>query len=225
MNTKVFAVIHVKDTEQANHNTHFAKYVGFDGVFLISHGTMDSQHLLNLAKTLQYETSLRHRNEPLFQVGINLLGTSPVEAFIQVGDSLDMLWTDNAFVEDSDHTDTIKLARSSANSHAIYYGGVAFKYQPQPADLRLVAEQARGKVDVLTTSGPGTGIAPELEKLATLAEGFGERIGVASGITPENAAAMVPYVGHMLVATGIGRDFYNLDPIKCKRLLEAVREA
>jgi len=54
---------------------------------------------------------------------------------------------------------------TQSNWKGIYFGGVAFKYQEDVTDLAKVAVAAMPFLDVITTSGVGTGIAPNLEKI------------------------------------------------------------
>jgi len=47
----------------------------------------------------------------------------------------------------------------------LYFGGVAFKYQEQPNNLAVAIENAKEYLDVITTSGPGTGKSIDLDKI------------------------------------------------------------
>lgn len=49
-------------------------------------------------------------------------------------------------------------------------------------------------------------------------------MGLASGITAENVSSFLPYVDCFLVATGISRDFHNLDESKVKQLVDLIRK-
>ncbi|MBS1722842.1 MAG: hypothetical protein JSS66_07675 [Armatimonadetes bacterium] len=208
---KIFAVVHTRQEPEALANAVVAVECGCDGVFFINHGGMTPETLLSIAT--QFEPS---------KTGVNFLGSSLSEAFRLCGSAIPMMWSDNAPITLM-AAEALAAHRKDVGFTGVHYGGVAFKYQPQPANLRKAGEEARFLVDVLTTSGDGTGIAPDLEKLAVLAEGFGSKIAVASGVTPENVVSMLPYVDHFLVATGISKDFHNLDVEKCKALVDAVR--
>lgn len=70
-----------------------------------------------------------------------------------------------------------------------YYGGVSFKYTAgYTDDPDIAAESARALnpfVDVVTTSGPGTGKAAPVSKLVAMKHAIGsQRLGLASGRRP-----------------------------------------
>jgi predicted TIM-barrel enzyme len=94
----------------------------------------------------------------------------------------------------------------------IYYGGAAFKGQSQNlTDAQLVYEvlQAAKFVDVITTSGLRTGVAPDVRKLMQIAAipPFHTRkefpLAVASGVDVTNVGEMLLYVDHFLVASSV----------------------
>ena len=49
-------------------------------------------------------------------------------------------------------------------------------------------------------------------------------LGLASGVTPENASIYGQYADAILVATGINydADFYNIDPAKLDQLMDGI---
>ena len=51
----------------------------------------------------------------------------------------------------------------------------------------------------------------------------GAPLAIASGITPENVGDFLPYASAFLVATGISRNFHDLDPRRVARLVGVVR--
>ena len=59
--------------------------------------------------------------------------------------------------------------------------------------------------DVITTSGTGTGIAPNLKKRREVKDGVAGRkpIAIASGVSAANVVDILPYVDHFLVASSI----------------------
>lgn len=209
---QVLAVIHSRPKD-ALKNAITAMSCGCDGVFFISHGDMTPAELLYLSDSDVFPNPQ----------GVNLLGFSVVDAMNMVGSRASMLWSD--YTPSGLERETLESEKHDMSFSGLFFGGVAFKYQPQPSDLRKAAEDVRGFVDVLTTSGDGTGYAPEVEKLAVLAEGFGNKIAVASGVTPENVVPMLPYLSHILVSTGISKDFYTIDQEKCKRLVDVVKSS
>ena len=83
-------------------------------------------------------------------------------------------------------------------------------------------------MDAVTTSGVATGHSAEVSKIEAFRAGCADRaLAVASGVTPDNAAAYAGLVDAVLVATGINRagDFYNIEPVRLRRLLAVCREA
>jgi hypothetical protein len=212
MQTQILAVIHSRPKD-ALENAVTAMNCGCDGVFFISHGDMTPAELLYLS-----DSGVFSRPQ-----GVNLLGFPVIDAMNMAGSRASMVWSD--YTPSGREREVLEAERHDMSFNGLFFGGVAFKYQPQPLDLRQAAEEVRGFVDVLTTSGDGTGYAPEVEKLAVLAEGFGNKIAVASGVTPENVVPMLPYLSHILVSTGISKDFYTIDPDKCKRLVDVVKSS
>lgn len=214
MSADIFAVIHARNQLEAFSNADLAIQCGCNGVFFISHGELTSQEIIKLAKSYESEHA---------KIGINLLGERVDDIVDDVACYVDMLWSDYTPVGE-ERENFIKKKKEHL-CYFDFFGGIAFKYQPQPDDLLKAAQDAKGVVDVLTTSGVRTGSAPDIQKLATLAEGFGKRIAVASGVTSENAVEMLPYVNRFLVATGISKDFHAISEDKCKALVNAIRSA
>jgi len=223
---KVYAVVHIADMGQAMSNVYVAKEAGCDGVFLISHGDV------SVWKTFEFV----RRYGPEFWVGVNDLRGGMVESlaiaasYRKDGDGSrppDGIWTDHAGISDN-----APIVQPIANYDELkeilpdtqYFGGVAFKYQGPVTDVRLAAANATHAMDVVVTSGEATGDPPSLIKIQRMHEGCGNKLGVASGITPENVNLYLPYVSHFLVATGISRDFHTLDLDRTAQLVKIVRD-
>jgi len=210
-------VIHVEGTEQALRNAIIAKENGADGIFLINHN-ISYAALLHAYLKIVGELSK-------FWVGLNFLdlGRRAVRVMPQDADGL---WVDNAgIVEDGEDqvAEALRFDRSRKNHgwNGLYFGGVAFKYQAPVADVALVAKLAVPYVDVVTTSGDGTGEAADLGKIKKMKAAIGEHpLAVASGITPENVHAYVPYVDCFLVATGISHSHTELNPARVRALAD-----
>jgi hypothetical protein len=217
----VLPVIHAATEPQVLANAEIARAVDADGVFLINHmGGCDA--LLSM-----YAAARAHH--PAWWIGINCLDLTPLELLARVGDDVDGVWADNADVDERRDTQPdAEAARRAAGDRGwpgLYFGGVAFKYQRPVADLERAARLARGYVDVITTSGPGTGEAAEPAKIAVIRAGSGDHpLALASGVTPENVDAYLPWVDAYLVATGISRDFEHLDPARTRALVERVHD-
>lgn len=207
MESKIYAVIHSRNQPEAHYNAQVAIDSGVDGVFFISHGELDSIRLRELIDNFERDEKIR--------IGANFLGYK-LEDIIHLTPGIDMIWSD--YTPTGEELERFLELRKNYNFE--FFGGVAFKYQPQPKDLFQAGKDSVGIVDVLTTSGPGTGQAPELNKLSLLSDGFGGKIAVASGTTPENVKSMLPWVDCFLVSTGISKDFYTIDSNKCKKLVD-----
>lgn len=215
----VYAVVHVADERQALEQAGVAFEAGTDGVFLINHA-------VGIDELLDAYGAVRQTFGPTAWIGINALGGEPVAV---VRDALsrgfpsmfDGLWTDNACIDERsiDQPATYRELRSLWDG--VYFGGVAFKYQRAVEDLASAARASAGHVDVLTTSGSGTGSAPTAEKIEALVNAApGLPVAIASGITPENVATIAGRAHAVLVATGISRDFEHLDPTRVRALVE-----
>jgi uncharacterized protein len=209
------AVIHVENTEQAVRNAILAKENGVDGVFLINHNI---GYVALLHAYVKIICELPH-----FWVGLNFLdlGRRAVAVMPQQADGL---WVDNAGI--SEHGDNpiaeavcFNRSRESRGWNGLYFGGVAFKYQDPVADVAAVARLAVPYVDVVTTSGNGTGQAADLDKIIKMKAAIGKHpLAVASGITPENVLVYAPYVDCFLVATGISHSHTELDSVRVRAL-------
>lgn len=213
MSINVFAVIHSREQSEAFRNADLAIKCGCDGVFFISHGHFATKDLINVVK--------KYHVPHYAKIGINLLGEKVENVVNDIACYVDMLWSDTIPLEAE--RELFKTRRQEHLCSFEFFGGVAFKYQKQPDDLFLAAKDARECVDVLTTSGTNTGTPPDINKLEILSAGFEKKIAVASGVTPENAVEMLPYVDNFLVSTGISDDFYTLSEEKCKKLIDVIR--
>jgi predicted TIM-barrel enzyme len=81
-------------------------------------------------------------------------------------------------------------------------------------------------MDVVTTSGVATGQEADVGKIETFRRAIGDTpMALASGVTPENAAAYAD-VDCFMVATGINApgNFYDIDPERLAALLRVTRE-
>ncbi|MEI7731715.1 MAG: BtpA/SgcQ family protein [Verrucomicrobiota bacterium] len=220
----VLPVIHVENARLTLRNMALARQAGCDGVFLINHGISDEE-LLDLFKNV-------HQEYADWWVGLNCLGYTfkQTQLFPLLPKAVAGLWVDNAMI---DHeaavqkaAEAILKARRASGWSGLYFGGVAFKYQnvvPQDK-LATVSRLATQYMDVVTTSGPGTGSAAEVDKIRVMKDAIGDSpLAIASGITPENVGDYLPYADCFLVATGISKSFSQLDADKVSQLMEVVR--
>lgn len=217
----ILPVVHVESEEQARRNSELAADAGCDGVFLINHFS-DHEHLLSIHAAVA-------RSMPGYWVGVNCLGLHPGRVFEVVTPAVGGVWADNAEIDERTQeqpaAEKIAAARQASGWDGLYFGGVAFKYQRSVEELERAASLvASGYMDVVTTSGPGTGLAAERDKITRLRSRLGARpLAIASGITPENVADYLDVADCFLVATGISRSFTELDPARTAELVKRVR--
>jgi Predicted TIM-barrel enzyme len=222
--TKLIAVIHHSDDALSIENARMADEAGFDGVCLI--------HMDGFDELIDRPAMQIKRDFPRLKVIANRLTTPPdliVERDLALG--LDGSWVDNPGVSSNGYSAVAERYRlayqyaRSVNMNYLFFGSVAFKTQrPEPSDEH--AADAATKAAVLgwiaTTSGPATGIAPDLQKLRTMRHRIpNSDFAVASGVTPENAADISLLVDWILVSTGISKDFHTFDLEKMKKLKAA----
>lgn len=222
--TNLVAVIHHRDDETSLENARIAQATGFDGVCLIHMDGYDE---------LIDRPAVRIKNELSgLKVIANRLTTPPhlvVARDVALG--LDGSWVDNPGVSSTKihpvsgiYSDSFYKARAK-NPDYLFFGSVAFKTQrPEPSDdaAAIAAVRAADLGWIVTTSGPATGIAPDISKLRTMRHRIPESdLAVASGISPENITQVAPLVDWILVSTGISRDFHTFNPVKMNQLREA----
>ena len=228
----VLPVIHARDHGQVVRNVQVVVREGAHGVFLINHDfALDG--LLPLIR----EVRSRY---PSLWLGVNFLGVTGEHAFPVLGDLersgcvVDAYWADDARIdersEDQREADAIAEARRASGWTGLYLGGTAFKKQREvrPEHFETAARIAARHMDAVTTSGVATGRSAEVSKIEAFRNGCADQaLAVASGVTPDNAGAYAGLVDAILVATGINRagDFYNIEPMRLRRLLTACREA
>jgi uncharacterized protein len=221
-------VIHPISRADALRAVSVAHAAGVPGVFLIDQG-MSERDVLALAR-------MGHETYPSLWIGLNLLSRTAGKTLTTTynrGWRVDGIWSDWAGIDEqrvmgSSHPEAEAFlnVRRTASWDGLYFGGVAFKYQREVAqsDLSAVAEMSIPYMDVLCTSGPGTGRPADVEKVKALRAGLGDHaMALASGVTPENVGNYLPYVQAFLVGTGIEERLGVLDPAKIEALLKAMQ--
>ena len=215
----VLPVIHATSSEQVLRNVEVAIEAGADGVWLVNH-SISHRALMEVHNTVAH-------TYPKLWVGVNSLGASL--PWVNVHPNVQGMWADNARVYERDEKQPIaELAYRVMRSgwDGIYFGGVAFKGQRRvkPELYGEAARKAMPYMDVVTTSGPGTGQAADVDKVRVMKEAIGDfPLAIASGITPDNVGDYLPHADCFLVASGISDDFENLNLGLTRRLVEAVR--
>ncbi len=218
MSHGIYPVIHHLSDGLSMEQAELAFALGADGVFLISHHGADDD--------LPWLAGRIKRSFPKARIGINLLTVDPIDALLRAADNgVDMLWTDDCGVTSAGATDEAKRLSVESRDRGIeVFGSVAFKYQrhePQPA---AAAANAAALGFLPTTSGPGTGKAPEVMKIGTM-RAVTQRLAVASGMTPENVSSFLTCATDFLVSTGVSKDGYRFDPARLMAFVNVIRKA
>lgn len=229
----ILPVIHVLDSEQARKNIEVALAGGCRGVFLINHD-FEKEKLVPIIKEMRHAF-------PDIWLGVNFLAVTGKYAFPILGElqaegiQVDGYWADDARMDerraedDQPEAEEIATIRASSGWDGLYIGGTAFKKQRDvdPAHYAKSARVATRYMDVVVTSGIATGHAADVGKIEIFREHCGETaLGLASGITPQNAAEYADAVDLFMVATGINfdGDFYNIDPDRLKHLMDLTQK-
>ena len=228
----VLPVIHAQNRGQVVRNAQIAVREGAHGVFLINHD-FALEGLLPLIR------EVRDRYPSLW-LGVNFLGVTGARAFPVLGDLersgcvVDAYWADDARIDElsevQSEADAITEARRTSGWSGLYLGGTAFKKQREvrPENFETAARIAARYMDAVTTSGVATGRSADVSKIEAFRAGCADQaLAVASGVAADNARAYAGLVDAILVATGINRggDFYNIEPMRLRRLLDVCREA
>lgn len=221
-------VIHPIGREEALAAIRIAQAAGVKGVFLIDQG-MHERELLAFVREVR-------DLYPTLWIGLNLLTRRPADALtvaLDVCGFIDGIWSDNAGIDERSSgsasrplAEAFVAARHARDWDGLYFGGVAFKYQREvpDTDLSRAAALSAPYMDVLCTSGPGTGSPAAISKVRGLRDGIGNRsMALASGVTSENVQSYMPYVQAFLVGTGIEQSLGVLDPAKLEALLKAMQ--
>ncbi|MFO0864770.1 MAG: BtpA/SgcQ family protein [Gemmataceae bacterium] len=216
----VFPVIHVEDADQAYRNAHVAREAGADGVFLINHG-LTEEHLLEIHGYVA-------NAQPDWWIGVNCLGWKPAHVFRSISRQVAGVWVDNAAIDEDkskqSEPEHVLTVRAIHHPECLYFGGVAFKFQREVEKLEKACHIASQYMDVVTTSGPGTGEAADIGKISRMRNALGNApLAIASGITPANVDKYLPYADSFLVATGISATFVDFAPALVRSLIERVR--
>jgi hypothetical protein len=215
-------VIHPISREAALASVECAVKSGADGIFLINQG-MDADSVFDLSAEVKDKY-------PDLWIGLNILGDFPAVTLKRLGPHINGLWTDNAEIderlEDQSRAKLFQEAREELDWKGLYYGGVDFKGQRRVpfGELGRAAVLATQYIDVVTTSGPATGEAADIERIKEMRVGLGDHpMALASGVTPKNIHNYLPYVDSFLVASGIEKHFGVLDPVKTAKLAKLIR--
>lgn len=227
MAIEIYPVVHVNEPSQALDQSTMALEMGADGVYLIVHGNRETTLLVNSFNKVLSQF-------PDGFVGLNFLqfhSAARTLSYLLECDREDRinrlpngLWVDDADVEKEE---SLNLRVENTRLAGLrYLGGVAFKYTPaftdDPEQAALEAVRLEPFVDVVTTSGRGTGKAPSLSKISAMRAVTHKPIAVASGMSAENLIEYSGLVDQLLVSTSIEISPYSgiFNPKKLTELID-----
>jgi uncharacterized protein len=213
-------VVHVEDEVQAIRNSSLAADCGADGVFLIN-------HTINHTELIRCYEKVRNKL-PTFWIGLNCLDLGRSALGVVPHDTAGLWVDDGGITECASATESARVfaqAKDLINWPGLYFGGVAFKYQREVKNVEMVARLAVPFMDVVTTSGSGTGKAAAVSKVRAMKSVMGNHpLAIASGITRENVEEYMPYVDCYLVATGVSDSHTELNASKMRALAQVLKK-
>lgn len=222
-------VIHFKNSEEFFRSVDIAINAGADGLFFIKQGGIS---MIGLDEHIQKV----QQKYPEIWKGVNYLCDN-ARALSRLHNQSKLiisgLWCDDGMIIDNEDIpleadlfrDKIEEGRKRGKWNGLYFGGVAFKYQKTVKNIDFVARVAKEYMDVVTTSGDGTGKAAKPDKVITFRKAIEDHaLALASGVTCTNVKNYLPYVNAFLVATGIEDDFGVLNEQKTNKLSKLIHD-
>lgn len=222
--SKVFlAVIHLTPDDKLNEDNINAAASGrADGLLLID------QHPSSSWENIMTGVNYAAEQWPKLWRGVNYLGGSPHEVYDRMNVNVKGIWADNGMINENvpahmQPPEVMFLKEKLSNWDGVYFGGVAFKTQRKPNSYVDSAIAAVGNMDVITTSGPGTGLAPDLEKITDMKDAVGYApLAIASGMNIENIHWFLPLADCFIIGTGIEDSPYRVNIAKVRALKDAI---
>lgn len=242
INTKVFLpVIHVTDNKtNVFNNIEICIEAKADGIFLISHGYLNYKELIHLGKEIK-------NKYPSLWIGYNFLDIKNTEVFPKIAEydcEIEGIWIDDSkqgILGAESEAETISKSYLDGETNAkindfkpfLYFGGVAFKYCKQPNDLSKSTVEAFSNMDIVTTSGDGTGLSANIKKIKTMYDSLCVfktnnkhnkecSLALASGVSIDNIHTYLPYVDYFLVSSSISDNHDILNKEKTIKLSELI---
>jgi predicted TIM-barrel enzyme len=219
---KIYTVIHASDREQIIRNLDRTLNAGADGTFVINHGGISLREMLETVAELKVKM-------PKVFIGMNVLSGDSVGCF-QIAESVkaDGLWLDESYIRLNPRYDEYLKEMDEARKvyTGQYFGSVAFKTHAQVGldEALKVAVKSLPHVDVVTTSGAGTGSAPDVERIEQMKKVIGDKpLAIASGMSPENIE-LFPSADAVLAATGLQDSWTELNEKKIALMVSRKRK-
>jgi predicted TIM-barrel enzyme len=143
----------------------------------------------------------------------------------------DAVWADNSIdIQEEDMVAELKEAQAFRAKHPEFnrvalLGGVAFKYTgsytENPRLAAFLAAEAAPYLDVVTTSGRGTGTSPDVSKVRAMKQAAPDKpLAIASGVDEHNIASYAGVVDQILAASSVEGRFGEFDKRKLKKLIK-----
>lgn len=220
---KLFPVIHPISWAQMLNEAELCRNAGADGIFLINQGKAypNFENLIEDAARIKQLFGL--------WVGVNILNHDPFFVYPELCKrKIDGYWTDTP--ESLIVHELVGLA-PQGTSFPDYYCSLDFKYQDKKdkTTLKFDIEWADGNRGphydlVITTSGPATGVPPDIEKMKWFREILSpdRLLAVASGINLENIESFLPYVDHFLVSSSLEDSYGRFNEERLKKMVGIV---
>lgn len=216
---KFIPVIHITDNlNDLKINLKIINDNNVKDIMLISHGYLNYIELIDLGNKIKLDNSN-------LNIGYNFLDLNSIDVFnylISNKIKVDYVWIDNSYVGlNNTYANDLKdkwLEYKSIFNDSIYLGGVAFKYLPQPQYIEKAIEDSKTMMDVVTTTGSGTGSEISKEKINLFDKIINKEIplAVASGISIDNLDYLFNYVNYFLVSSSISKSDSLFDENKFK---------
>jgi len=154
-------------------------------------------------------------------LGINILEDIGTLFFLfgktDICKKINGLWMDNSFITDFDLEyqqipRQILTTLKNACFEGVYFGSVFFKYVPMGGDTDKILKNATQLVDIVTTSGDGTGIPIPVNKIRKIHSSVGKTnyVAVCSGITATNIRSISDFCDIFVVGTAINDSNHNI---------------
>jgi len=204
----IIPVIHYSNDSQAIFNASLAAKYGCYGVFLID---MVGDQATNTFNCAYYISDLF----PSLKVGMNHLSHNPQnDCAKNISAGLSMTWTDKCITHSQISNTSIQQEIAmllKSNPHHLFFGGVAFKYQPYEPSPAQAALDSYNLNIIPTTSGTHTGQSASIEHIQTVRSMLPNNapLAVASGISSDNIQSFKNLLNYALVATSIIKDKDN----------------
>ena len=208
-NKKLIVVVHCRiqnGKEHAVQEVTKAKNNGADGVFLILHG---GRH----TALIEIYHVVREKFPDLY-IGINFLDLSADSAYENLPEGAQALWTDDGIDGSGPDQSLLKLHEKTQGTElkCRVFAGLAFKYRRNMdfATIEKYKNEIASLLDIITTSGPGTGQSIDQEKVEKIHSVLpeGKQMGIASGVKfneedGDNVTPCLPYCDWFIVASSL----------------------